>query len=467
MLRSTLIATLVGLASLAASTADAGAVGRQVSRSAKHHPADDDLGRPPRPDLPAPLRFSGAALEPLTWSDLDGWAQDNHAEALRTFLSSCRGVLWQARSGNDPRPILPVLADICRKALKSPPADARGFFEASFRPARIYKLGDNAGFLTGYYEPIVDGSRFPTREYTVPIYRRPSDLVPPPDYQMGQGFPNRGRATRRAPDGTLVPYYDRGEIEDGALDGQRLEICWIKDPIDLLFIQIQGSARVRLEDGTMLRINYDAHNGHPYTAVGRVLIERNEVAREEMSMERIRDWMNMHPDQAKELRDQNRSYVFFRIVGLSGENEATGAQGIPLTPQRSIAVDKALHVYGTPFFIAAGLSVSVERRNGAFHRLMIAQDTGSAIVGPARADIYFGAGDTAGKVAGRVRHPGMFAVLIPRGLDPAAAGAAMPLPTPRPVIPAKDTVESTKATPQPTATKPRSAVRPQSRWRTR
>ncbi len=155
-----------------------------------------------------------------------------------------------------------------------------------------------------------------------------------------------------------MPYYDRGEIEDGALDGQRLEICWIKDPIDLLFIQIQGSARVRLEDGTMLRINYDAHNGHPYTAVGRILIERKEVPREEMSMERIRDWMNAHPDQAKELRNQNRSYVFFRIVGLSDEQEATGAQGVPLTPRRSIAVDKALHVYGTPFYIQAGLPVS-------------------------------------------------------------------------------------------------------------
>src|SRR5262249_5214306 len=394
----------------------------------------DDLGRPPPPDLPGPLRLSGAALEPLTFGDLDGWAQDNHDEALKTFLSSCRAVLGQARSGTDPRPILPVLADVCRKALTAPPANARKFFEDNFRPVRIYRLGDSAGFLTGYYEPIVDGSRFPTREFTVPIYRQPDDLVPPPGYRKGQAFPNSGRPTRQGADGTVVPYYDRSEIEDGALDGQRLEICWIKDPIDLLFIQIQGSARVRLEDGTMLRINYDAHNGYPYTAVGRILIERKEVPREEMSMERIRAWMNAHPDQAKELRDQNRSYVFFRIVGLSGAEEARGAQGVPLTPRRSIAVDKTLHVYGTPFYIEAGLPVSNERRNGSFHRLMIAQDTGSAIVGPARADIYFGAGDDAGKVAGRLRHPGMFALLIPRVLDPAVAGALMPLPPRRPVL---------------------------------
>src|SRR5262245_45446929 len=434
MLRSTWIASLIGLTALTAITTVAAAAVKHPTKPAHQDLAGDDLGRPPHPDMPGPVRFSGAALEPLEWSDLEGWTQDDHAEALRTFLTSCRAVLWQVRTGADARPILPVLGDVCRRVLASRPANARKFFENNFRPVRIYKLGDSAGFLTGYYEPIVDGSRFPTREFTVPIYRRPSDLIPPPSYQKGQGFPNAGRSTRQLPDGTLVPYYDRGEIEDGALDGQHLEICWIKDPIDLLFIQIQGSARVRLEDGTMLRINYDSHNGFPYTAVGRILIERKEVPREEMSMERIRAWMNANPDKAKELRAFNKSYVFFRIVGLSGEHEATGAQGIPLTPRRSIAVDKALHVYGTPFYIQAGLPVSEERRNGKFQRLMIAQDTGSAIVGPARADIYFGAGDDAGKVAGRLRHPGMFALLIPRVLDPAVAGALMPLPPRRPVL---------------------------------
>ncbi len=449
------------------STALAGAVSRHPSNPPKpRDPTVNDLGRSPRPAPPGPLWFADAALEPLAWSDLHGWTQDNHAEAFATFRGSCRAVLGQARSGNDVRPILPALAAVCRKALAGPPStNARAFFEDNFRPVRIYRLGDSAGFLTGYYEPIVDGSRFPTREFTVPIYRRPSDLIPPAGYRNGQGFPNSGRSMRQRPDGMFVPYYDRGEIEDGALDGQRLEICWIKDPIDLLFIQIQGSARVRLEDGTMLRVNYDSHNGYPYTAVGRILIERKEVPREEMSMQRIRDWMNAHPDQAKELRNQNRSYVFFRIVGLSDEQEATGAQGVPLTPRRSIAVDKALHVYGTPFYIQAGLPVSEERRNGAFDRLMIAQDTGSAIVGPARADIYFGAGDDAGKVAGRLRHAGMFALLMPRALDPAVAGAAMPLPTPRPVAPVKTSGKPTKGTAHSAAVKPRPASRVRVRWR--
>jgi len=236
---------------------------------------------------------------------------------------------------------------------------------------------------------------------------------------------------RRRADGALVPYYERGEIEDGALDGQHLEICWLKDPIDLFYIQIQGSGRVRLEDGTMLRINYDAHNGHPYTAIGRLLIERGLVPRDEMSMDRIRSWMVANPEEGKELRRQNKSFVFFRVSGLSEDNEAEGAQGVPLTPGRSIAVDKALHVYGTPFFIAADLP-GERPEQVKFRRLMVAQDTGSAIVGLARADIYYGAGDEAGRIAGRLRHPGQFAMLVPRQLDPAKTAVGLPLPEPRP-----------------------------------
>lgn len=385
-----------------------------------------------------PLWLPDTVLEPRAWSDLDGWSDDNHDEAFATFAASCRAVVGRARASTDLRPILGALADVCRKALNGPPHDARTFFEENFRPLRISKLGDRAGFLTGYYEPTVDGSRFPTREFAVPIYRRPNDLLTASGDRAPQKFANSGGATRRRPDGSLVPYYTRAEIEDGALDGQHLEICWIKDPIDLLFIQIQGSARVQLEDGTTLRVNYDGYNGHPYTPVGRVLIERGEVPREQMSMERIRTWMNAHPGDAKPLRDENRSYVFFRVIGLSGSEEARGAQGLPLAPGRSIAVDNALHVYGTPFFIQAALPLSQSGGNSPFHRLMIAQDTGSAILGPARADVFFGVGDEAGKVAGRLRHSAEFTLLVPRRLDPAIAGNAMPLPVPRPRMIAQD-----------------------------
>ena len=213
-----------------------------------------------------------------------------------------------------------------------------------------------------------------------------------------------------------------------SIAGRGLEICYLKEQTDLLFSQIQGSARVSLDDGSTVRINYDAHNGYPYTAVGRILIERNIIPKDQMSMQKIREWMEENPNEADELRRQNKSYVFFREVQLSDKDEAVGAQGVPLTPGRSIAVDKSLHVYGTPFFIEGELPIETAASKTPFRRLMIAQDTGSAIVGPARADLYFGAGLEAGKVAGRLRHNARFVMLVPKSLDPMARGRKMPVP---------------------------------------
>jgi membrane-bound lytic murein transglycosylase A len=187
-----------------------------------------------------------------------------------------------------------------------------------------------------------------------------------------------------------------------------------------------------MDDGSTVRINYEAHNGYPYTPVGRILIERNIIPKDQMSMQKIREWMEQNPDGANELRRQNKSYVFFREVQLSDKDEAVGAQGVPLTPGRSIAVDKALHVYGTPFFIEGELPIESERSKTPFRRLMIAQDTGSAIVGPARADLYLGAGPEAGKVAGRLKQSMRFVILVPKSLDPVARGRKLPLPDARP-----------------------------------
>jgi membrane-bound lytic murein transglycosylase A len=415
-----------------------------IPRAAQQAPAIDTG--------PGPLKIPNAALEPARWSELDGWARDDHASAFATLYASCRPIVRSAafraeqshghearavgpapQAAGDSRPVRAALEQVCERAIKAgllQGAAAREFFEANFVPVRIRKLGDAAGFLTGYYEPIVDGSRFPTREFAVPLYRRPPDLTAP-GLADGAAFPNTGKAFRRLPGGELVPYYDRGAIEDGALDGQHLEICWVRSQTDALFIGIEGSAQIRLEDGTMMHINYDAHNGYPYVPVGRVLIERGLVPREEMSMQRIREWMHDNAEGAKEVRRQNRSMVFFRIVGLDTGAEALGAQGIPLSAGRSIAVDKNLHVYGTPFFIEADLPLSGARNTTAFRRTMIAQDTGSAIVGPARADLFFGAGDEAGQMAGRIKQSGRFTMLLPRELDPAAAGARMPLPPTR------------------------------------
>lgn len=445
---------LVGEIEPASARRSAGGEARSVkllgAKPRPSHPAQPRELPPPVPGPPGPLKFPESQIEPVAWSELADWASDDHAGAFKTFLTSCRPIVRSARLPSETRDMYLGLRGVCRRALAARALDgkaAKAFFEENFRPARISRLGEAAGFLTGYYEPIVDGSRFPTGIFNVPIYRRPHDLVPPANKPQTGGFPNTGQSMRRTSSGELVPYYDRGEILDGALDGRRLEICWIKDQTDAQFIQIQGSARVRLEDGTMLRINYDAHNGYPYVPVGRVLIERKLVPREEMSMQRIREWMHDNREAAEEVRRQNRSFVFFRIVGLSNDREAIGAQGVELTAGRSIAVDKALHVYGTPFFIEAAIPATEDRRNTGFHRLMIGQDTGSAIVGPARADIYWGAGDVAGRIAGRLRHPGRFTILIPREIDPVAAGALMPLPPvkARPVKPSPKAIVAAKA----------------------
>jgi membrane-bound lytic murein transglycosylase A len=393
------------------------------------------LNAAPTPQL-EPLKVPDSQLEPIAWSALEGWTADDHSLAFATFLASCRPLLRSSPAKRETRPMYFALKHVCRLALDAgrlAKEQARLFFERNFRPLRIAKLGDTAGLLTGYYEPIVDGSRFPTPMFKVPIYRRPPDLVPP-IRSAAVGFPNKGQSLRRTSDGELVPYYDRGEILDGALDGQHLEICWIKDQGDALMIQIEGSARVRLEDGTMLRINYDAHNGYPFVPVSRILMERNIIPRQEMSLERVHEWMRANPEEAEQVRRQNRSFMFFRIVGLSDDREAIGAQGIPLTPGRSIAIDPLLHVYGTPFFLKAGLPLTTKNQPIRFDRLMIAQDTGSAIVGPARADLFWGAGEQAGRLAGSLHHRATVAMLVPREVDPVAAGARVPLPPHKPPL---------------------------------
>jgi peptidoglycan lytic transglycosylase A len=394
-----------------------------------------DARRLPYPRLAWPLEISGGQYVPVGWADIAGWREDEHLQAYKAFRVSCRPIAAQRNLPVDPKALGISLRDPCHaaKALDiSDGAKARAFFEQHFLPLRISRLGEDDGFVTGYYEPVLDGSRTQTDVYNVPVYRRPSNLFVRGVKQSASGLPNKGQVFRKIGRRKLVPYYDRAEIEDGAIAGRGLEICWLKDQTDLLFTQIQGSARVRLEDGTTMRINYDAHNGYPYTPVGRILIDRGIIPKEQMSMQKIREWMDQNPDGAKELRRQNRSYVFFREVQLSDKDEAVGAQGVPLTPGRSIAVDKALHVYGTPFFIEGELPIASEQSKTPFRRLMIAQDTGSAIVGPARADLYFGAGADAGRVSGRLRHNMRFVMLVPKSLDPVARGRKMPLPDPRP-----------------------------------
>ncbi len=381
----------------------------------------------------AAVNFPDAALEVVSYETLAGWAEDDHAEAFKTFLKSCER-LKRIEAEDETPTIREALAATCRRALALGTPDraaARAFFEAEFVPFKIAKLGEETGLLTGYYEPEVTGSRVETPLYWVPVYRRPDDLVHETGPRVGT-FPNKGSVFRKSDDG-LVPYHDRAAIMSGVLAGKKLEIAWLADPVDAFFAQIQGSLRVRFPDDSFVRLNYDAHNGYPYTPVGRILIEKGIVPREEMSMDRIREYIYANPVEGRELMRANRSFVFFREVeGLGPEDGAIGGQGVSLTPLRSIAVDRKLHVYGTPFFIDAELPLKDEADRSAFRRLMIAQDTGSAIIGPARADIFFGAGLVAGQVSGRVKHQGTFTILLPKGVDPLRTAEAAPEPKPRP-----------------------------------
>src|ERR1700733_10594548 len=367
-----------------------------------------------RPQEHQPIKFPDTQYEPVDWDDLDGWNDDDHEAAFATYLASCRALNvkqhhnTRANQSSQLTGIAAALADVCERAQAAIPLDddgAKNFFEENFRPLHIDKLGDTAGFLTGYYEPIIDGSRVPTGDFNAPLYRRPPNLVAAGRRKLGDAFPSKGVFVgRRVGRRKIVPYYTRAEIEDGALDGWHLEICYLHDPVDVLFAQIQGSARIRLEDGTILRVNYDSHNGWPYTPVGRVLIERAQLSKDGVSMQSIRDWMEANPDLAKDVRRQNKSYVFFRITDLATEDEAIGAEGVPLVPGRSIAVDHSLHVYGMPFFIDANLPTANDRTGAQLHRLMLAQDPGPAIVGPACAYIYFGPGDEAARISGRIKN---------------------------------------------------------------
>ncbi|MGE4372356.1 MAG: murein transglycosylase A [Xanthobacter sp.] len=380
------------------------------SPSARANPATEAGAVSPADALSGMSSMPGARLTPVPYEALAGWHADDHAAAFQAFRASCARLKPPACGEGDARrrQFQAGLVAACKAARtlgEAPDAGlARQFFEAHFEPMRIVAAETGrGGFFTGYYEPEVEGALTPDDTYTVPVLARPSDLVETPE-----------GAHRQGADAVLHPYFTRAEIEDGALAGRGLEIAYLKDPVDLFFMQIQGSARMRLQDGRVMRLNYAGKNGHPYVAVGRELIAQGLVPREEMSMARIRAYMTAHPEAGRALRRLNPSYVFFQAVELKPGKGPMGAQGVPLTAGRSLAVDRHLHVYGSPVYVDAELPLSAPGTSSAFQRLMIAQDTGSAIIGPARGDIYFGAGPPAAAQAGRMRHGGNFTLLVPR-----------------------------------------------------
>ena len=357
-------------------------------------------------------------LNPLTFAELPGWADDRHAGALAAFRRSCAKKLrypTRASGGDERFGRAEDWRAACAEAGRIPAGDdaaARAFFERRFRPFQVVGEEGDAGLITGYYEPELAGARERSEAHAVPLYARPGDLVTLDLSEFGGRFGD-GRLAGRVEDGRLKPYFSRAQIVDGALDRRGIEIAWVADPIAAFFLQIQGSGRVRLPDGAVMRLGYAATNGRPYTAIGRVLVAEGALALEDVSLQSIRAWLRANPERRREILDRNESYVFFRE--LEGEGPI-GTHGVALTPGRSLAVDRRFLPLGAPLWIDTPDPLDPEI---PLRRLTVAQDTGGAIRGAVRGDLFWGAGADAEERAGRMRSNGRCYLLLP--VDPARA----------------------------------------------
>lgn len=350
-----------------------------------------------KPETP-PSGGGGAAdylsLTPVAYSDLPGWNADAVAQAIPPLLKSCARILQMPPSramGMDGRAGLAADWMGPCGAVRSVPADnnaaARAFFEQWFQPYRAFAGTRPDGLFTGYYEADLNGSRKKSGRYRVPLHARPAGLS-------------------QDPSRSGTPYLSRAEIEAGALNGKTRTLLWVDDPVDAHILHIQGSGKVRLDDGQVVHVGFDGSNGQPFRGLGAILRDHGKLKPGEITMPSVRDWLKAHPDQAPALMAENPRYVFFREVGPDGP---FGAAGVALTPGRSLAVDTTFVALGTPLWL-----VSSDPDGAPLRRLMIAQDTGSAIKGPIRGDFFWGAGDAAFNKAGRMKSKGGYYLLLPR-----------------------------------------------------
>jgi membrane-bound lytic murein transglycosylase A len=380
------------------------------------------------PWRPQPDRL---VLKPSSFTELPGWTEDSVAEALPAVERSCAATLRRAPSAEvRPATVGGRVADwvpAC-EALRAlgPLAGvdelrARAYLEGHFTPLRVLNGDRERGTFTGYYEPLLRGSRRRSDVYRVPLYTRPGDIVQVelgPFREEWSGRSIAGRWTGR----TLEPYWSREEIERGALRGRRLELLWVDDPVDAFFLQIQGSGQVEMKNGDRIRVGYAGQNGHPYYAIGRELIDRGALQRAEVSMQSIRRWLEENPQQAVEVMATNASYVFFRELRGDGP---LGSQGVALLPERSLAVDRTYIPMGAPVWVDATRPVDAADAvpdpvegwpQVPLQRLLVAQDTGGAIRGPVRGDVFWGPGERAAEIAGRMNSRGRIWLLLPKGL---------------------------------------------------
>lgn len=390
-------AALIALAALAA--CETLLPGKPPVAPAPAVPAPAVEAPPAKPPVPvSPLRAS-------SWDAVPGWHDDNPQLAWSAFLASCGALKNQ-----------PAWQSVCAvaAALSEPARDTlQRFFELNFTPYQVVNAdGSDSGMVTGYYEPLLHGSRTRSARYRYPVYGVPDDLLV---IELGELYPDlknlrlRGRLEGRS----VVPYFNRAQIEDGAAPVTGKEIAWVEDAVELFFMQIQGSGRVRLDSGETISLGYADQNGYPYRSIGRLLVDRGDLPLEKASMQGIQAWAKQNPDKLQELLNYNASYVFFREMppGLPGP---LGALGVPLTARRSIAVDARYIPLGAPVFLATTWPNSRRPLN----RLMLAQDTGGAIRGAVRADFFWGFGDEAASLAGRMRQSGKMWVLLPTGYLP-------------------------------------------------
>ena len=347
-------------------------------------------------------------LERASWDGLPNWNADDPTDALAAFLQSCTVLAtrteWTA-----------VCAAGAAVPGKSRPDIIRRYFRENFEPFKVVNADESqTGIVTGYYEPLLRGSRVRTEVFKYPVYSQPQDLV---SVELSDVYPDLKfkRLRGRVVGNKLMPYFERSEIESSGAPLKGLELAWVDDAVELFFLQIQGSGQIQLPDGSRMRVGYADQNGHPFRSLGGALIRRSQIRAEHASMAGIKEWARRNPAKIQQFMNINPSYVFFKELpgDLSGP---IGTLGVPLTGERSIAVDQRVVPLGVPVFLATTFPNTKTELN----RLMVAQDTGGAIYGAVRADFYWGFGDAAGSQAGRMKQQGRMWVLLPKGYDPNA-----------------------------------------------
>ena len=359
----------------------------------------------PIPALPPPPAEYRGRLQPASWTDLPGWGRESLAPSLAAFLQSCQ-VLDQQDAWKGVCAGAQTLSNAAER-------DIAAFFELNFDPHQVLNADDSAsGMVTGYYEPLLHGSRVRSERYRYPIYGVPQDLLV---IDLASVYPElkHKRLRGRIEGNRVVPYAARADIDKDTGAAKGSEIVWVDDAIEVFFLHIQGSGQVELENGERVRVGYADQNGHPFRSLGRLLIERREIAPERASMQGIKDWARRNPRKVQDFLNANPSYVFFRELpnDLAGP---IGALGVPLTAERSIAVDPRVVPLGVPVYLAT----TYPNRSEPLNRLVVAQDTGGAIAGAVRVDFFWGFGDAAGSQAGKMRQAGRIWVLLPKGYTP-------------------------------------------------